>query len=183
MDILATFVELAKPGAEVNIAQVVKNDEAETLTPNATLKSAVDLVKCLKLAGLTNIGNSITIDISSDTKNDIETKFDLLPNEKFKVIKITCQAPNFESGSSQMLSFAKKIHEKKKISDGPENNTQKASTAEKNAIWSLDDLDDDEVDLIDPDTLIDDIDLKKPEAASLKGKIFDILYLPYLQST
>ena len=39
LDILATFVELAKPGAEVNIAQVVKNDEAETLTPNATLKS------------------------------------------------------------------------------------------------------------------------------------------------
>ena len=182
MDILATFVELAKPGAEVNIAQVVKYDEAETLTPNATLKSAGDLVKCLKLAGLTNIGNSITIDISSDTKNDIETKFDLLPNEKFKVIKITCQAPNFESGSSQMLSFAKKIHEKKKISYGTESNTQKASTAEKNAIWSLDDLDDDEVDLIDPDTLIDDIDLKKPEAASLKGKIFDILCLLYLQS-
>merc|ERR1712179_280307 len=40
--------------------------------------------------------------------------------------------------------------------------------AEKAAIWSLDDLDDDEVDLIDPDTLIDEEDLKKPEAASLR---------------
>ena len=50
------------------------------------------------------------------------------------------------------------------------NDTKNATTAEKAAIWSLDDLDDDEVDLIDPDTLIDEEDLKKPEAASLRGR-------------
>ena len=48
-------------------------------------------------------------------------------------------------------------------------NVTKASTAEKSVIWSLDNLDDEEVDLIDPDTLIDEEDLKKPNAMSLKG--------------
>ena len=33
-------------------------------------------------------------------------------------------------------------------------------------------LDDDEVDLMDPDTLIDEDDLKRPEASSLKGTVF-----------
>jgi len=169
LDILASFVELAKPGAEIKITQVVKNDEALTITPDATLKGISDLIKSVKLAGLTNIGNSTTIDISPDTKLDIEKKFKLSPNANFRVIEIACQAPNFESGSSQMLSFAKKIQEKKKIvTSCSGDDTKKASTAEKNAIWSLDDLNDDEVDLIDPDTLIDEEDLKKPEAASLK---------------
>ena len=45
--------------------------------------------------------------------------------------------------------------------------------AEKKAVWSLDDFggeDDDDVELVDPDTLIDEKDLVKPDAASLRGQ-------------
>merc|ERR1712136_517916 len=80
-------------------------------------------------------------------------------------VEIKCKTPNFESGSSQLLSFAKKIQDKKKQASEA---VKTVSTAEKNAIWSLDNLDDEEVDLIDPDTLIDEEDLKKPEAESLR---------------
>lgn len=38
------------------------------------------------------------------------------------------------------------------------------------AVWKLDDLSDDTVDLIDSDKLLDEEDLKKPDAASLKGE-------------
>ena len=169
LDILATFVEVAKPGSDVRITQVVKNDTSKDQSP---LGLASTLVKNVKLAGLINIKDPITIDISPDTKKDIEMKFKLSTNSEFEVIEIVCQAPNFESGSSQLLSFAKKVEEKKRqANSATKNDTKNATTAEKAAIWSLDDLDDDEVDLIDPDTLIDEEDLKKPEAASLRGTL------------
>ena len=70
--------------------------------------------------------------------------------------------PNFETGSSQRLSFAKKVEEKQK---------KGSSSASKKAVWSLDvDEDAEDVELVDPDTLIDEEDLKKPDAASLRGK-------------
>ena len=162
-------MEVAKPGSEVRITQVVKNDTSKDQSP---LGLASTLVKNVKLAGLINIKDPITIDISPDTKKDIEMKFKLSTNSEFEVIEIVCQAPNFESGSSQLLSFAKKVEEKKRqANSATKNDTKNATTAEKAAIWSLDDLDDDEVDLIDPDTLIDEEDLKKPEAASLRGTL------------
>merc|ERR1712183_1215428 len=144
LDILATFVEVAKPGSEVRITQVVKNDTSKDQSP---LGLASKLVKNVKLAGLMNIKDPITIDISPDTKKDIEMKFQLSTNSEFEVIEIVCQAPNFESGSSQLLSFAKKVEEKKRqATSATKNHTKNATTAEKAAIWSLDDLDDDEVD-------------------------------------
>lgn len=110
LDILATFVEVAKPGSEVRITQVVKNDTSKDQSP---LGLASTLVKNVKLAGLINIKDPITIDISPDTKKDIKMKFHLSTNSEFEVIEIVCQAPNFESGSSQLLSFAKKDRRKK----------------------------------------------------------------------
>ena len=73
--------------------------------------------------------------------------------------------PNFETGSSQRLSFAKKVEEKQK------KGSSSTKAASKKAVWSLDvDEDAEDVELVDPDTLIDEEDLKKPDAASLRGK-------------
>ena len=168
---MASITELATPGAEIKLAQVVKDDETQDSYSSPPLDIITNLIKNLKLAGLTKIGSPTEINISIDTKLDINERFQLLPDSKIKIIEVQCEAPNFESGSSQMLSFAKNVQKKKQTatSDSP-NNSVKASTAEKDAVWSLDNLDDDEVDLIDPDTLIDEEDLKKPEASSLRGK-------------
>ena len=58
---LATFVEVAKPGSEVRITQVVKNDTSKDQSP---LGLASTLVKNVKLAGLINIKDPITIEVT-----------------------------------------------------------------------------------------------------------------------
>ncbi len=59
------------------------------------------------------------------------------------------------------LSFAHKISSSNLI--------PAAETANKEKVWNLD-LNDDDVDLVDPDTLLDEQDLVKPDPASLRGK-------------
>lgn len=63
-------------------------------------------------------------------------------------LTVVCKKPNFELNSSVKLSFAKK--------------------AAPASVWKLDDIVDD--DIIDPDSLLDDDDFKKPAPESLKGK-------------
>merc|ERR1719412_1615683 len=55
LDILATLVELAKPGAEFIINQVVVADEGSTSPPNTRLNTISGIHKNLKLAGLTKL--------------------------------------------------------------------------------------------------------------------------------
>ena len=167
LDLLATLVELAKPGAELITRQVVLNEADLKASSDFSLDTISDIYKNLKLAGFTNIKTAIEISTTEETDADIKERFKLSHNEMFKIVEIKCETPNFQSGSSQKLSFAKKLEEK--MEQERMTNVTKASTAEKSAIWSLDNLDDEEVDLIDPDTLIDEEDLKKPNAMSLKG--------------
>ena len=183
LDLLATLVELSKPGAEVIINQVVSDNSTNSTTPSTIFNDIADINKNLKLAGLTNIETATQIPTTDDTNKDIIEKFKLSENQNFNVFQIKCKTPNFESGSSQLLSFAKKIQEKKKQLSDNIPNSSNASAAEKNAIWSLDDLDDEEVDLIDPDTLIDDEDMKKPDAASLRGIELHLKLLICLMTT
>ena len=56
------------------------------------------------------------------------------------------------------LSFAHKI-----------STTSQPDNQVKEKVWNLD-LNDDDVDLLDPDTLLDDQDLVKPDPGSLKGE-------------
>ena len=61
---------------------------------------------------------------------------------------------------SRLLSFAKKK------ADPPAN---PAANIAKGAVWSLDDIDDDDVDLVNEDDLLDEADKEKPDPASLRG--------------
>jgi hypothetical protein len=65
--------------------------------------------------------------------------------------------PKFEVGASRLLSFAKKPAEPAPAPANGQANT-----------WTLDDLDDDTVELIDEDTLVDEADLVKPDPQSLR---------------
>ena len=168
LELLATLIDLAKPGAEIIINQVVSDEDAMQSSSNICLSTLSDINKNLKLAGFINIEKATETSYTDDTNNNIVQKFKLSENERFKIVEIKCQTPNFDSGSSQLLSFAKKIQEKKNQSSDKLHKSSTASTEEKNAIWSLDNLDDED-DFLDPDTLIDDEDLKKPDFSSLRG--------------
>jgi len=164
LDLLGQIADLAKPGAKVEIVQVVAKIGANE---TADLVTGSKLASDMKLAGLTAVEEAVAIDLSNDqeTVKEISEHFNLNVDD-FKVVSISCKKPNFETGSSQPLSFAKKILEKKKEK---EEQAKKTSAAEKKAVWNLDDFDqDDDVDFVDPDTLIDEEDLKKPDAASLR---------------
>ena len=77
------------------------------------------------------------------------------------MVRITCRAPSYEQGSSRLLSFAKKVDRT------PDQDQDKAKV---NAVWSIADVGDDEVDLVDEDDLLDEDDLAKPDPASLRGE-------------
>ncbi|XP_044736222.1 anamorsin homolog [Chrysoperla carnea] len=75
--------------------------------------------------------------------NDSDVKLNEL-NE----VTVVCRKPNFELNSSVKLSFAKK--------------------ATPASVWKIDDTVDDDIETIDPDSLLDDEDFKKPTPESLK---------------
>jgi len=82
-------------------------------------------------------------------------------NEKLKSAVYSWQAskPKFEVGASRLLSFAKKPVVEP---------TAPPPTNGQTNTWTLDDLDDDTVELIDEDTLLDESDLLKPDPKSLR---------------
>lgn len=61
---------------------------------------------------------------------------------------IVCNKPNYEIGSIKKLNLKPKI---------------------TGNVWKLDDTADEEVEMIDPDNLLDEDDFKKPDPVSLKG--------------
>lgn len=160
LELLGSIVDLVKPGAKISLVQVVL-DEVQAVITQSQLGTASKLVTNMKLAGLSSVAPPEVMTIDDDTAADIREHFQIKEPDTIKVVRVNGEKPNFETGSSQRLSFAKKIEEKK----------AESTKAEKKAVWSLDDLggeDDDDVELVDPDTLIDEQDLVKPDAASLR---------------
>ncbi|GLV34512.1 Cytokine induced apoptosis inhibitor 1 [Carabus blaptoides fortunei] len=98
----------------------------------------------LKLSGYVSVTECKLVNITNEQANDLKEK--LNTKDEIYVIEVTCSKPSFEVGSSTKLSFAKPAA----------------------AVWKLDDTVDDEVETIDPDTLLDDDDLKKPDPSSLR---------------
>lgn len=78
------------------------------------------------------------------------------------LVSVECRKPGFEVGKSSALKLNLK---KKKNKPVPT-----ATEPKKAAIWSLDadDIKDAEVDLLDPDSLLDESDYVKPDPLSLK---------------
>merc|ERR1712025_478494 len=65
--------------------------------------------------------------------------------------------PNYEVGASRLLSFAK-----------PPQPVAPAPAPTQASVWTLEDMEDDTVELMDSDALLDQEDLVKPDPASLK---------------
>ena len=156
LEILGLLLDLALPGADVEIVQVVAE--------KGKVQTADQLKSNLKLAGFSNIQGPEPLDLSNqpETVQDFQNHLKILDADSFQVIKFNCRKPDFETGSSRPLSFASKV-----LMNFSKKETEKS---DKKAVWSLNDVDDEEVDFLDQDDLIDEEDLKKPDASSLRGK-------------
>ena len=95
-----------------------------------------------------------------DNKFEVNLKLAGFSNIKSELAEnsFSVQKPNFEVGSSAKLSFAQP------------------------AVWALgsNDLVDEQVELINEDDLLDESDLIKPAAESLRGKKYFLLFLSLL---
>lgn len=108
-------------------------------TPNIDQQTIQSLSKILKPGGQLIIKTNSNVD---DLKFKLITNG--LTNLKVNETYVYANKPKYELGSSAQLNIQKK----------------------ENPVWKLDDgLDDD---LIDPDTLLDEEDLQKPDSAALK---------------
>ena len=126
---------MTKPGGSIKIVQVVGNDIPK-------LMSANKLVSTIKLAGLVNVQSpKITDFANADEEKEIRETLNIPVGSQCQIAEIDCSVPNFQAGSSKPLSFAQKI---------------KKPVAEKK-VWSLKDMDDDDVDLIDEDDLLEEV--------------------------
>ena len=96
-------------------------------------------ISSLKLSGYSDISDPLDCDLTDDQKEKC----------KQPIKEIRANKPNFEIGSSVPLSFAKKVSEN------------------SNKTWKVD-LNDDDVDLADPDDLLTEEDLVKPDPTSLR---------------
>jgi len=146
VELLGEFSRLTKPGGSIKIVQVVGNDIPK-------LMSANKLVSTIKLAGLVNVQSpKITDFANANEEKEIRETLNIPVGSQCQIAEIDCSVPNFQAGSSKPLSFAQKI---------------KKPVAEKK-VWSLKDMDDDDVDLIDEDDLLEEEDKVKPDQASLR---------------
>jgi len=147
IDSLDLIGKLAKPEAKITIVQAVGNGNG--------LISASKLVNQMKLAGLITVQEPKTLQsLNSDQLKTIREILSIAEADIFEIVEIGCSSPSFTSGSSKPLSFAQKIKK-------PEKKPEKK-------VWSLADMDDDDVDLIDQDELLDEEDMAKPDQATLR---------------
>lgn len=126
----------------------VQNDSADVIASNLpdeefTKETLKKLLKILRPGGKLFLSQQI---------NEDHIKFELITNG-FMNVEVTvgngnvaASKPTFKVGSSSNIILAKRTSE----------------------VWKLDDLLDDDVETIDPDDLLDEDDLKKPDPTSLR---------------
>ncbi|XP_035680195.1 anamorsin homolog isoform X1 [Branchiostoma floridae] len=154
-DVLAEVARLLKPSGRAVVCEpTVSTDNG------GALRTAAKLSSSLKLAGMVSVSEAKEISLSQQEHDLLKQALSV---DGIQVVEVSASKPSYEVGSSAQLtlSFAKKKQvEKPKLDE----NTAK--------IWSLSavDMNDDDIDLLDPDELLDEEDLKKPDPASLKAQ-------------
>ena len=116
-------------------------ESLETGADPATLSSA------LILAGLSATSQPTVL----QSFPSLEATLAKLKLTEASLYVVTAKKPNHEVGASRLLSFAKP-----------------AAVPAPASVWTLDDLEDDSVELLDEKTLLSEEDLVKPDPTSLK---------------
>merc|ERR1712013_766416 len=146
LDLLAQIAKLLAPGGKLTMV------EAVPMGQNADkLKSPV------VLAGLTPSSNPtlLTSELFSTLDATVSKIGDV------QMYMHSASKPQHEVGASRLLSFAK-LAPPAAVAPTPAPATNGAS------VWTLEDMDDDTVELVDDQTLLAEEDLAKPDPASLR---------------
>jgi len=144
LDLLGTLGTLLAPGGKLSIAEALPASS-----------SASSLSSRMVLAGLPSV--SQPIQVSSDHPLALATKAKM--GEDVNIFSVTATKPMHEVGASRLLSFAK-----------PAVPVTAAAAVEpkKASVWTLEDMDDDTVELVDDTTLLEEEDMVKVDPSTLR---------------
>ncbi|KAL0270820.1 UNVERIFIED_CONTAM: hypothetical protein PYX00_008107 [Menopon gallinae] len=145
-DYLSKLLRLLKPQGKLVLQEAVTGDESKL----SALKSN------LIMSGFVNISDIKFNELSADAGKIIQNELKL-SDVPTRLVEYAAEKANFEIGSSSTINLASKFRTAQ--GDTPDQN-QVAS------VWKLDDTV--EGDLIEPDDLLSEEDLKKPDPASLR---------------
>jgi len=139
LDSLASLTRLLRPGGQLTLVQILPHDQ-----------DPASLTSSLVLAGLTAQGPPQPLETLPSFEESL-AKLNMTSGTAFQVQALK---PNHEIGASRLLSFAKPAAPVK--------------TAPKADVWTLEDIEDDTVELMDDSELLNEEDLVKPDPASLR---------------
>lgn len=149
LDFLAEIARILKPSGKLTLT--------EPTGTTGNLRPVEKVISALKFAGFIHISEAKQCSLTLDQKNELKEHF----GDVSTLIEVSAFKPSFEVGTSSQLSFSSPLKAgKPKVKD--------ESIAK---IWTLSaqDIDDEEIDILDSDTLLDEDDLQKPDPASLKS--------------
>ena len=162
LDLLGTLGTLLAPGGKLSIAEVnflLTDVQCHTISNFVTThnlsqalptsSSASSLSSRMVLAGLPSV--SQPIQVSSDHPLATATREKM---GEVNVFSVTATKPMHEVGASRLLSFAKPA--------------PVPAAQPKASVWTLEDMDDDTVELVDDSTLLEEEDMVKVDPSTLK---------------
>lgn len=143
---LSKLIILLKPQGKLIIQEAFSADE----TPVAALKSN------LIMSGFVNVSEAKNVGLSADDGKVIQNELNM-KDVPTRLVEYAAEKANFEIGSSSAINLASKF----KTAQGDSMDQNEVAS-----VWKLDETVED--DLIEPDDLLHEEDLKKPDPASLR---------------
>jgi len=140
LDLLAQLTSLLRPGGWLSLVQAVQPD----LSPDTVASSLV-------LAGLTPV--TAPAPVTGGGPGVAASLSAMQPGTT--LYRATARKPQHEVGARKLLSFAKPA-------------AAPAPSPAATSVWTLEDMDDDTVELVDDEELLAEEDLVKPDPASLR---------------
>lgn len=141
LEMLALVTRLLRPGGTLTLVQAVSAGQAPDTVSSPLI-----------LSGL-SVTSAPTLLTSYPNMAETLAKLNMSQGQ---LVTVTASKPNHEVGASRLLSFAKPAA------------VPAPAPAAAGGVWTLEDIDDDSVELMDDKTLLSEEDMVKPDPATLR---------------
>ncbi|PIK61817.1 putative anamorsin-like isoform X2 [Apostichopus japonicus] len=155
-EILSEVVRVLRPSGRLHV-----KEPTVTTANGSDLRTKEKLISALTLSGFVNISEATVEQLNTEEEETVSKQYKV-EKDKVQLVAVSCTKPNYEVGSSSSLSI--RLPKQLKLET-------KTVTPDVTNVWTLSsaDMGDDDLNIIDEDDLLEDEDLLKPSADSLKA--------------